>query len=106
MALVNGARQVGKTTVCRAAGDVYLNWDNADHRRTILRGPGHEVHPKDGRGSSPDVIPDPGAHQHGLVIPAGDAKSARFVNTKSRSVVLENAQVYVGQPKGVMGLGQ
>ena len=60
----------------------------------------------DGRGSSPDVIPDPGAHQHSLVIPAGDAKSARFVNTKSRSVVLENAQVYVGQPKGVMGLGQ
>ena len=106
MALVNGARQVGKTTVCRAAGDVYLNWDNADHQRTIQRGPNYEVHPKDGRGSSPDVIPDPGAHQHGLVIPAGDAKSARFVNTKSRSVVLEDAQVYVGQPKGVMGLGQ
>ena len=106
MALVSGARQVGKTTVCRAAGDVYLNWDNADHQRTLRRGPGHEVHPKDGRGSSPDVIPDPSAHQHGLVIPAGDAKSARFVNTKSRSVVLENAQVYVGQPKGVMGLGQ
>ena len=25
MALVNGARQVGKTTVCRTSGDVYLN---------------------------------------------------------------------------------
>jgi len=39
MALVSGSRQVGKTTACRAAGDIYLNWDNADHRRTILRGP-------------------------------------------------------------------
>jgi hypothetical protein len=39
MALVSGPRQVGKTTACRAIGDVYLNWDNADHRRIILRGP-------------------------------------------------------------------
>lgn len=39
MALVSGPRQVGKTTICRSAGEVYLNWDNADHRRTILRGP-------------------------------------------------------------------
>jgi len=39
MAFVSGARQVGKTTACRAAADVYLSWDNADHRRTILRGP-------------------------------------------------------------------
>lgn len=39
MAFVSGPRQVGKTTVCRAAGDVYLSWDNADHRRVILRGP-------------------------------------------------------------------
>ena len=39
MALVSGPRQVGKTTVCRAVGDTYLNWDNADHRRIILRGP-------------------------------------------------------------------
>ena len=39
MALVSGPRQVGKTTACRMAGHVYLSWDNADHRRTILRGP-------------------------------------------------------------------
>lgn len=41
MALVAGPRQVGKTTVCRAlAGDEgVLNWDNADHRATILAGP-------------------------------------------------------------------
>jgi predicted AAA+ superfamily ATPase len=39
MALISGPRQVGKTTACRTAGDVYLNWDNADHRRIILRGP-------------------------------------------------------------------
>jgi len=39
MALVSGPRQVGKTTACRALGDVYFNWDNADHRRFILRGP-------------------------------------------------------------------
>jgi len=36
MALISGPRQVGKTTACRTAGDGYLNWDNADHRR-ILR---------------------------------------------------------------------
>ncbi len=39
MALVSGPRQVGKTTVCRAAGDFYLNWDNSDDRRLLLRGP-------------------------------------------------------------------
>jgi predicted AAA+ superfamily ATPase len=39
MALVSGPRQVGKTTVCRAAGDFYLNWDNTDDRRLLLRGP-------------------------------------------------------------------
>jgi len=39
MALVCGPRQVGKTTVCRALGDVYLNWDNSDDRRGLLRGP-------------------------------------------------------------------
>ena len=39
MALVSGPRQVGKTTVCRAIGDFYLNWDNADDRRSLLRGP-------------------------------------------------------------------
>jgi predicted AAA+ superfamily ATPase len=39
MALVSGPRQVGKTTVCREAGDLYLNWDNTDDRRILLRGP-------------------------------------------------------------------
>ena len=39
MAMVSGPRQVGKTTVCRAIGDAYLNWDNADDRRILLRGP-------------------------------------------------------------------
>jgi len=39
MALVSGPRQVGKTTACRAVSDTYLSWDNADHRRIILRGP-------------------------------------------------------------------
>lgn len=39
MALVSGPRQVGKTTLCRACGDAYLNWDNMDDRRRLLRGP-------------------------------------------------------------------
>ncbi|HEV2992722.1 MAG TPA: ATP-binding protein [Candidatus Angelobacter sp.] len=39
MAFVSGPRQVGKTTVCRSFCDAYLNWDNTDHRRQILRGP-------------------------------------------------------------------
>lgn len=39
MALVSGARQVGKTTACRSVGDAYLNWDNADDRRILLNGP-------------------------------------------------------------------
>lgn len=39
MALVSGPRQVGKTTVCRSVSDEYLNWDNADDRRLLLRGP-------------------------------------------------------------------
>ncbi len=39
MALVAGPRQVGKTTVSRAVGDTYLNWDNSDDRRSLLRGP-------------------------------------------------------------------
>lgn len=39
MALVSGPRQVGKTTVCRAEGDRYLDWDNTDDRRVLLRGP-------------------------------------------------------------------
>ncbi len=40
MAFLAGARQVGKTTSCRRLADVYLNWDNEDHRELILRGPG------------------------------------------------------------------
>jgi predicted AAA+ superfamily ATPase len=39
MALVSGPRQVGKTIVCRSVGDEYLNYDNADDRRALLRGP-------------------------------------------------------------------
>jgi uncharacterized protein len=39
MAWVSGPRQVGKTTTCRLEGTDYLNWDNADDRRLILRGP-------------------------------------------------------------------
>ena len=39
VALVAGPRQVGKTTVSRALGDAYLNWDNSDDRRRLLRGP-------------------------------------------------------------------
>jgi len=39
MALVSGPRQVGKTTACRSISDVYLNWDNIDDRRRMLRGP-------------------------------------------------------------------
>lgn len=43
MAFVSGPRQVGKTTTCRAVGSRYLNWDNVDDRRIILRGPGSVV---------------------------------------------------------------
>lgn len=39
MALVSGPRQVGKTTACRSVADSYLNWDNTDDRRQLLRGP-------------------------------------------------------------------
>ena len=39
MALVSGPRQVGKTTACRLLSDRYLNWDNTDDRRLLLRGP-------------------------------------------------------------------
>jgi len=39
MAWVSGPRQVGKTTSCRSISDSYLNWDNADDRRQLLRGP-------------------------------------------------------------------
>lgn len=40
MAFLTGPRQVGKTTICRSLGDIYLNWDNEDHREIILSGPG------------------------------------------------------------------
>jgi len=40
MAWVTGPRQVGKTTVCQHLCTDYLNWDNADDRRGILKGPG------------------------------------------------------------------
>jgi len=39
MALVSGPRQVGKTTTCRGLSTAYLDWDNTDDRRVILRGP-------------------------------------------------------------------
>jgi len=39
MAWVSGPRQVGKTTVCQALAQYYLNWDNSDDRQVILRGP-------------------------------------------------------------------
>ena len=39
MAFVSGPRQVGKTTICRELSDHYLNWDNSDDRRLLLKGP-------------------------------------------------------------------
>ena len=39
MAFLSGPRQVGKTEVVRALADVYLNFDNLDDRRVILKGP-------------------------------------------------------------------
>jgi uncharacterized protein len=39
MIFISGPRQVGKTTICRSIGDAYLNWDNTDDRRRLLRGP-------------------------------------------------------------------
>ncbi len=39
MAFVSGPRQVGKTTTCRLEGTDYLDWDNADDRKLLLRGP-------------------------------------------------------------------
>lgn len=40
MAFISGPRQVGKTTTCRGLSRSYLNWDNTDDRRIILKGPG------------------------------------------------------------------
>lgn len=41
MVLLAGPRQVGKTTVCRSIDPAahYLNWDDQDDRKLILRGP-------------------------------------------------------------------
>jgi predicted AAA+ superfamily ATPase len=39
MALLAGPRQVGKTALARQMADLYLNYDNLDDRRAILRGP-------------------------------------------------------------------
>lgn len=41
MALLAGPRQVGKTTVCAALAGTerILDWDNLDHRATVLAGP-------------------------------------------------------------------
>ena len=39
LALVSGPRQGGKTTTCRSVGDVYLNWDNDDDRRSLRSRP-------------------------------------------------------------------
>ncbi len=39
MAFVTGPRQVGKTTTGRDLSSAYLNWDNADDRQVILKGP-------------------------------------------------------------------
>lgn len=39
MAMVSGPRQVGKTTTCRKLATTYLDWDNLDHRRVLLKGP-------------------------------------------------------------------
>lgn len=39
MALLTGPRQVGKTTLAKALGDVYLNYDDPQDRAAILAGP-------------------------------------------------------------------
>ena len=45
MAFLSGPRQVGKTTIARLFNEnsVYLNWDNDDHRRLIIKGPASVV---------------------------------------------------------------
>lgn len=42
MIFIGGPRQVGKTTLAKSIADpekdaLYLNWDNTDHRKSILR---------------------------------------------------------------------
>ncbi len=59
MAFIAGPRQVGKTTVARrfSSNAVYLNWDNEEHRRLIIDGPG-SVADHIGLQKSPVVIFD------------------------------------------------
>ncbi|MBQ7252610.1 MAG: ATP-binding protein [Kiritimatiellae bacterium] len=38
MAFLSGPRQVGKTTIARSLGDVYLDWDSDDARTAIVAG--------------------------------------------------------------------
>jgi uncharacterized protein len=38
MAFISGPRQVGKTTSCKAVGDVYLSWDDTKTQRIIMQG--------------------------------------------------------------------
>lgn len=44
MIFVSGPRQVGKTTICRGRADLYLDWDNEDHRAVVLAGPAAVAH--------------------------------------------------------------
>ena len=39
MAFLSGPRQVGKTWTAKSVSQAYFNWDNADDRRILLRGP-------------------------------------------------------------------
>lgn len=39
MIFFSGPRQVGKTTIARQAGTVYLDWDNRNHQQLIVKGP-------------------------------------------------------------------
>lgn len=66
MAFVSGPRQVGKTTSCRSVADSYLNWDNDDHRRILLRGPAainQAIQADVARSSMPVVVMDE-IHKH------------------------------------------
>lgn len=66
IAIVSGPRQVGKTTLCRGLADHYLNWDNVDHRRVILRGPAAVADQLELNrlGESPPVVVFDELHKH------------------------------------------